>query len=443
MKGERDNRANSAPIRVLVVDDKPLAYTIERQWKAASEGEIHVKNASASDVATLKAATSSADVLIYPSSWLGELVEQKMLIPISSRVLDDADYDSSDILPLERSAAVTWGEKTFAVSFGVPQLVLMYRKDVFERHELTPPATWDDYQKVIDQLSSEIDASELRQVAVEPLAPGWASTMLLARAAAYARQRSRYWTLFDYATMEPMIDGPPFQRALEELVAAAREQKHTTIFTPREARRDLLAGRSLMALTWASANDDAVTDDSADIGFSPVPGSRQVYSLSSNDWETLDDRIVRVPLFGFDGRLGSVLTSSVSPHDAFNFLAWLTGKKRSATICSKSSHTAPFRQSHNSKVQLWVGDSTSSEQANEYSSVVNSMKRESLTMQAPRIPGRDQYMQALDQAVTETLHGIDAVAALNTAANRWREITEQLGVDKQRAAYKRSLGLEP
>jgi len=267
--------------------------------------------------------------------------------------------------------------------------------------------------------------------------------MLLARAAAYARQRSRYWTLFDYATMEPMIDGPPFQRALAELVAAAGEQKHTTVLTPAEARNDLLAGRSLMVLTSAIASDDVSTDYSAEIGFAPVPGSRQVYSLSSKDWETLDDRVARVPLFGFDGRLGSVLTSSASPRDAFNFLAWLTSKKRSATICSKSSHAAPFRQSHNSKAQLWVDESISREQAEEYFSVINSMKREPLTLEAPRIPGRDQYMQALDQAVTEALHGIDASAALKTAADRWREITEQLGVDKQRTAYKRSLGLEP
>ena len=60
-----------------------------------------------------------------------------------------------------------------------------------------------------------------------------------------------------------------------------------------------------------------------------------------------------------------------------------------------------------------------------------------------RIPGRDQYLLALDQAVADALAGQDARAALETAANRWREITTQLGLEKQRAAYRRSLGLAP
>ena len=57
---------------------------------------------------------------------------------------------------------------------------------------------------------------------VEPLARGWAGLVLLARAAAYAKERDNYTTLFDEKTLEPAIAGPPFVRALEELVAAAK-----------------------------------------------------------------------------------------------------------------------------------------------------------------------------------------------------------------------------
>ena len=57
---------------------------------------------------------------------------------------------------------------------------------------------------------------------IEPLAPGWAGLVLLARAAPYAKHRDNYSALFDIETMEPLVAGPPFVQALEELVAAAK-----------------------------------------------------------------------------------------------------------------------------------------------------------------------------------------------------------------------------
>ena len=54
---------------------------------------------------------------------------------------------------------------------------------------------------------------------LEPLGPGWAGVVLLARAASYAKHPDNYSTLFDINTMEPLIAGEPFVRALEELLA--------------------------------------------------------------------------------------------------------------------------------------------------------------------------------------------------------------------------------
>jgi len=136
--GNGESSAKPALIHVVVVDDEPLAETIARQWKAASGGEIRVDNLSEFNVSSLKTKTAAADVLIYPSPWLGQLAESKQLIAVSSRVLNDRQYDRLDILPLDRAATVTWGERIYAFSFGVPQLVLMYRKDVFREAGLNP-----------------------------------------------------------------------------------------------------------------------------------------------------------------------------------------------------------------------------------------------------------------------------------------------------------------
>jgi hypothetical protein len=53
-------------------------------------------------------------------------------------------------------------------------------------------------------------------------------------------------------------------------------------------------------------------------------------------------------------------------------------------------------------------------------------------------------MAALDDAVREAVGGKKSAAeALTAAAKRWQETTTKLGVDSQRVAYIRSLGLEP
>ena len=89
---------------------------------------------------------------------------------------------------------------------------------------------------------------------IEPLAPGWAGDVLLARAAAYAKHRDNFSTLFDIETMEPLVAGPPFVQALEELVAAAKLGPADPLhYDPAAVRAAFWSGQCGMALTWPTA----------------------------------------------------------------------------------------------------------------------------------------------------------------------------------------------
>jgi hypothetical protein len=60
-----------------------------------------------------------------------------------------------------------------------------------------------------------------------------------------------------------------------------------------------------------------------------------------------------------------------------------------------------------------------------------------------RLPGRLDYLAAIDKAVQQAASGEMAPAeALAEAAARWREISEKLGIEAQRKASARSLGQE-
>ena len=61
---------------------------------------------------------------------------------------------------------------------------------------------------------------------------------------------------------------------------------------------------------------------------------------------------------------------------------------------------------------------------------------------ALRLPGRGEYLAALDDAVRAAVRGeMKPVAALQKAAARWDQITRRLGLDGQRAAYRQGLGI--
>jgi hypothetical protein len=60
----------------------------------------------------------------------------------------------------------------------------------------------------------------------------------------------------------------------------------------------------------------------------------------------------------------------------------------------------------------------------------------------PRIPGVDEYLAALDEAVKAVMNDhVAAQTALDNAAKRWEEITDAHGRDAQRKAYLKHLGI--
>jgi hypothetical protein len=61
----------------------------------------------------------------------------------------------------------------------------------------------------------------------------------------------------------------------------------------------------------------------------------------------------------------------------------------------------------------------------------------------PRVPGIDEYLDALGDAVRSAEPGeAGAQAALDTAATKWEELTERFGREAQATAYRRHLGIE-
>jgi len=456
-------------LRLLVVDDPAIASAAKQlrgEWETQTRSSpdqagsnLEVRQMTTEEL--LGAEQIETDTIICPSCLLGELARRKLAKPLPKELMQSGEKQSdeeepdekwSGIFELPKLREVAWADRIQAIPFGSPVFVCYYRRDLLEKLGRKPPGTWAEYQRLAGLLA---DREVLGDAApdgdtpwcgtIEPLAPGWAGLVLLARAAPYAKHRDFYSALFDTDTMEPLIAGPPFVRALEELVAVAKLGPADALKQdPATARAAFWQGRCGMALTWPTTTAEIdKAPDAIEVGFAELPGSEHVYHIGKKAWETrADDAVGHVPLLGIAGRLGVVSDKSQHPETAFHLLFWLSGRKFGTDVCSVSPATTLFRRSQMKDLPSWVEKPISVAPAEEYAELTQETFRRQQWVFALRIPGRSEYLAALDEAVAAAVRGEKSPAdALQDAADRWRQITERLGTEPQKAAYLQSLGL--
>jgi multiple sugar transport system substrate-binding protein len=461
-------------IRLAVVDDPELAAAVVRargEWNVQTGSDIEVVETSEKDL--LGGKSLPGDAAICPAGLMGVLAERGWLARVPKPLLHGAGW--SDVFPLPRLREATWGSATMGVPFGSPVFCCCYRADLLKKLGRRPPRTWGEYQELAKLLAENSPRSKGEGAwygTIEPLAPGWAGLVLLARAAPYAKHRDNYSTLFDIETMEPLVAGPPFVQALQELAAAAKLGPADALrCDPAAVRAAFWSGRCGMALTWPTAAKEgrgerdegrgtrgegrgekglaaavAGPDSGKDIrvGFAELPGSRKVFNVSTGVSDRrADDESPHVPLLSIAGRLGVVGKDSPQADAAFQLLLWLSDGQMSPQISAASPATTLFRQSNLPSAAAWVEKSaTDNAAAQQYADVTEAALRHEQWLGALRVPGRAEYLAALDNAVAVAVGGKKSPQdALTEAAAKWREITKRLGAKQQRSAYRHSLGL--
>jgi multiple sugar transport system substrate-binding protein len=465
-------------LKLLVVDDPGLAAAAERlrsEWHTSTGAEFEVFEMTEAEL--LAAERIECDAIVFPEHNLGELAERGWLSPLPTHAIDDRDFglDWPGIFETIRKAEAVWGDQVLAVPFGSPVFVCAYRADWFERFDREPPRTWAEYQALAEFFSNQTNIGDAAPVtdsissadsapttntafcgAIEPWGASYAGLTLLARAATYARHRDFYSTLFDMETMEPLVAGPPFVRALDELVAVSRKAPaELRSGSLAEVRDWLLQGRSAMALVWLapamavsdsaqkSLHSESGTTEPPTLGFVELPGGVEMYNPGLKTWERRhDDEAERVTFLGAAGRLGAVVGQTAGGDAAARLLAWLSGPQWSEQVSAASAATTLFRKTHLESPLHWVGPRFGAGVAGPYAETVAKALDGHASFAAPRIPGNARYLEALDRAVRRALADeATSQQALDTVAGEWQKITDEMGADRQRSAYRRSLGL--
>lgn len=439
-------------LRLAVADDPQLADAIDllrAEWQAQAGFAFEVEPISLEQLLRLQ--QPLPDWVICPSAYVGVLAQREHIQPVPADFISSEQAGWADVFSLLRVGELSWNGKPMALPLGSPVLTLYYRADLFEKLGFTPPSTWSQYQQLVEKLSDRSVLGELApaddvpwSATREPLANGWAGIMLLARAAAYVSHRDSLSKLFDIETMEPLVDRPPFVRALEELVAAVEGNPEPMLTgDPHAVRSDFWLGRCAMAVTWPSAAaelPDAIAPH-VKAGFAELPGSPDVYNMGAGQWEQRRaDEDVHVPLLGSSGRAMAVGRDCRWPAAAFQLAFWLSSEQVQ-NVAAASRATTLYRRSQVRKASNWV-ERPAADAAVAYAEATEQSLNRLVALPALRIPGREEYLAALDRAVNQAVTGHQSPQeALRQAAQQWNEITDRLDRGKQRQAYRSEVGI--
>ncbi len=329
----------SVALRVLVVNEPGVAEAINRlrgEWTERSGGELLATAGEWKDVAAAK--TLDADVVIFPSRYMGELAIRGWLQPVRANVLEGEEFNGDDVYPILRRELMRWGGEALALPLAV---------------------------KLIQLGKSGVEH------------PGLG---LLALVAPNAVTGEREGVLFDPQTMKPRITDAVFVDALLSLGKADLAEK-------------------------------------AEAGTS--------------------GRVV--PVFGFADRMIAVSSGSRNAASAFKLIAWLASADVSAQLLGTDKQLQSVRRSHTTSSSRNAAKKTIDEREGDAKRAESALAADQCLL-VPRIPGVDEYVAALDEAVkTPPSDRAAAEAALQKVAEQWEKITDAHGRDAQRQAYLKHL----
>ena len=141
--------------------------------------------------------------------------------------------------------------------------------------------------------------------------------------------------------------------------------------------------------------------------------------------------------------MGVVRAESERADAAFELLLWLTDPQWGSQVFAASPTTTLFRRSQVASPRAWVEGTVSATAARQYAEQTAETLSRRQFLTSLRLPGRANYLAALDEAVQTAVRDKQTPAeALQAAARKWREINNRLGVERQRTAYMHSLGLQ-
>lgn len=334
----------------------------------------------------------------------------------------------NDVLKPFREVYTQWGGNTYALPFDGDVLMLVYRRDLFDKHDIDVPETWSEFNEVARYFTEETDDIDhgVATYGKRGFSYGWFLTRFGGAGGVY----------FD-EDMNPQINTDAGRRALETW-------KETINYAPDETasygyvglRDAFTKGQVAMVIQWTDVPKKAALSDvtRGKWGGASVPGFDDGGAASSMPV----GRVVGIPSY----------VSDEQKLAAYRFAQLFTSAEISKHYVSDPDcGQDPFRSTHFEDPSIYLQKDQlrddppdtsiafqSEESAQQYADAVSGSLEQGFP--EPYWPGAKQYINALDIQTSNFVAGETSVdETLENIESEWESIVEDLGRESQKEHY--------
>lgn len=376
-----------------------------------------------------RAGTGAYDALNVIPAWMPDLAQAGALENLEPYV-DKYGYrdELKKIAPIYRDNQMTVNGKIYGFPDDGDVFVFYYRKDIFARpdlqkafkdkyqYELAPPKTWKQFDEIGSFLSEALKGEGVYGAAFFREPP---YTMFMFQ----ERFRVEGGRFFD-ANMKATVNSPVGVKVLTEM-------RNENRFMPPGVEKfgfvenlaTFLDGKSAMTISWPPYGRFAAGYLSEEKALAWVPKSKIAgkvgYALPPGGHPQLAA-----------GFALSVAASSKQKELAYLFIQWLNSEETSMQrVQLPFALRDPFRDSHFTSPEYQAKWPDAKEYLAALGQAANTGLLDLSLIQT------DKYEEAMRQGISRLWAGEDPKKIADDIARQWDEITQRVGVQKQKAVY--------
>jgi multiple sugar transport system substrate-binding protein len=375
-----------------------------------------------------QAGTGGYDVVLVSPAWLADMVSNSAVEPLDPYIEKygvKGEFD--DINPAFKDW-MSYKGKIYGLVVDGDVLVTYYRRDLFEDpenqkafkekygHDLSPPKNYKEFGEIACFLTEKYQP---KLYGAGVINTGYTHFFFSERFRNYGGK------FFDPETMKATVNSGAGLKALTEMVEQNKcMSPGVETWGFAENLSAINAGEIAMTISWPPVGRWAQGVNIEDKALSWVPKT------------TVVDKVGYAINPGGHPQLASGFISGVSPDSknkdaAYLYIQWMHSKNQSLkNVMRPVGLRDPFRFSHYDSAEyqtLWPG-------AKDY---LKTLKDGAAAGYADiSIIETFKYQDAMARAVNAAIGGEDPKTALDNMAAEWDQITQAVGVDKQREAYK-------
>lgn len=395
------------------------------------------------------------DVIGFIPAWLPDFAQY--FDPMPSSLQEGSDWE--DIHPVYRERLMAWDGQVMSATMDGDMHMLNLRADLLEDpgemaafkerygYDLAAPVTWDQYYDIAEFFHRPDDG--LYGTAEAYRRGGQQFWYFFSHVASYANHPDNPGSMFfDPETMDAQVNNPGWVKALEDYKRGLDYNPPGALNNGSGDVRPLYAGGTVaMNIDWADSGVlGASSDESAIAGSvrtAMLPGSTTIWNHKTGQWDEFDDPVAS-PFLAFGGWQLGVPAGSENKDAAWSFVAEVISPEISKTaLVTAETGVNPYRFSHYEDVENWQAIFTPAEAESYLSAQQASLDAPNVALDL-RLPGFFSYTEVLEIELSRALAGeVSPQEALDAIAEQWDALTDEFGRERQLAAYRASVGLDP